>query len=73
MLGPARVPFRLDVPTGYFRLKDASRVQYTIFDTPVVSFLLRRTASLFPRIFGWRMEGQLPDGPGKRGRAQTEG
>jgi 1-acyl-sn-glycerol-3-phosphate acyltransferase len=57
------VPFRLDAPTDYFRKKDASRVQYTIFDTPVLSFLLRRTASLFLRIFGWRMEGQLPDIP----------
>lgn len=38
-------------------------MQYTIFDTPVLSFLLRRTASLFLRIVGWRMEGQFPDIP----------
>lgn len=39
------------------------RMQYTIFDTPVLSSALRRTASLFLRIFGWRMEGQFPDVP----------
>ena len=38
-------------------------MQYTIFDTPVLSSALRRTASLFLRIFGWRMEGKLPDVP----------
>ncbi len=57
------VPFRPDVPKDHFQLKDANRVQYTIFDTPVLSLLLRRTASLFLRIVGWRMEGQFPDIP----------
>jgi 1-acyl-sn-glycerol-3-phosphate acyltransferase len=38
-------------------------VHYTIFDTPVLSFLLRRSSSLILGIFGWRMEGQMPDVP----------
>ena len=38
-------------------------MQYTIFDTPVLSSALRRTASLFLRIFGWRTEGKMPDVP----------
>ena len=38
-------------------------MHYTIFDTPILSSVLRRTAGLFLRVFGWRKEGQLPDIP----------
>jgi 1-acyl-sn-glycerol-3-phosphate acyltransferase len=38
-------------------------VHYTIFDTPILSFALRRSAALILRIFGWRTEGQLPEIP----------
>jgi len=38
-------------------------VRHTIFDTPVLSFVLRQSAALFLRIFGWRMEGRIPDIP----------
>ena len=38
-------------------------MHYTIFDTPVLSFLLRRSSSLILGIFGWRIEGQMPDMP----------
>jgi 1-acyl-sn-glycerol-3-phosphate acyltransferase len=47
----------------YFRLKDGYRVHYTIFDTPILSYVLRRSARIFLRIFGWRMEGQAPEAP----------
>src|SRR5262245_60912470 len=36
-------------------------MRYTIFDTPIISPLLRGLAFSFLKIFGWRAEGQLPD------------
>jgi len=36
-------------------------MQYTIFDTPILSSLLRRWAGVYLRIFGWRTEGRPPD------------
>lgn len=38
-------------------------MSYTIFDTPILNFLLQRMAMFIFRIFGWRVEGQLPDIP----------
>ena len=35
----------------------------TIFNTPILSTVLRFFANLFLRLFGWRVEGQLPDLP----------
>lgn len=39
------------------------KMQYTIFDTPILSLLLRWWSRLHLRIFGWRMEGEPPDIP----------
>jgi len=36
-------------------------MRYTIFDTPVISSLIRALALSFLKIFGWRVEGRLPD------------
>src|SRR5262249_54167768 len=36
-------------------------MRYTLFDTPVISPLLRGLASFFMKLFGWRVEGRLPD------------
>ena len=38
-------------------------MQYTIFDTPILSALLRRSARVYLKIFGWRIEGRLPELP----------
>lgn len=38
-------------------------MQYTIFDTPILSTLLRRWARVYLRIFGWRLEGRPPELP----------
>ena len=61
---PSRVPGRR---TGggwsVFMSQVPNIMQYTIFDTPILSFALRRWAALFLRIFGWRKEGQFPDAP----------
>jgi 1-acyl-sn-glycerol-3-phosphate acyltransferase len=38
-------------------------MQYTIFDTPILSALLRRSARVYLKIFGWRLEGRPPDIP----------
>lgn len=38
-------------------------MQYTIFDTPILSALLHWYARVHLRIFGWRKEGQPPDAP----------
>ncbi|HEY8461258.1 MAG TPA: glycerol acyltransferase, partial [Blastocatellia bacterium] len=36
-------------------------MRYTIFDTPVISPLIRGLALFFLKAFGWRLEGRLPD------------
>jgi 1-acyl-sn-glycerol-3-phosphate acyltransferase len=36
-------------------------MRYTIFDTPVISPLIRGLALTFLKVFGWRLEGRLPD------------
>ena len=36
-------------------------MRYTIFDTPVISPLIRGLAFSFMKLFGWRLEGRLPD------------
>jgi 1-acyl-sn-glycerol-3-phosphate acyltransferase len=36
-------------------------MRHTIFDTPVISPLMRGLASSFLKAFGWRLEGRLPD------------
>jgi 1-acyl-sn-glycerol-3-phosphate acyltransferase len=36
-------------------------MRYTIFDTPVISPLIRALALTFLKVFGWRLEGRLPD------------
>jgi len=36
-------------------------MSYTIFDTPVISMLMRGLALSFMKAFGWRLEGRLPD------------
>ena len=36
-------------------------MRYTIFDTPVISPLMRGLAFACLKIFGWRVEGRLPD------------
>jgi 1-acyl-sn-glycerol-3-phosphate acyltransferase len=36
-------------------------MRYTLFDTPVISPLLRGMALSCLKIFGWRLEGRLPD------------
>lgn len=33
----------------------------TIFDTPVISALMYRLALLYLKLFGWRLEGQMPE------------
>jgi 1-acyl-sn-glycerol-3-phosphate acyltransferase len=38
-------------------------MHYTIFDTPVLSTLLRLWAKTHLKLFGWRREGTLPDIP----------
>jgi len=38
-------------------------VKYTIFDTPVLKVLLGWLAWVLVKIFGWRMEGKVPDFP----------
>ena len=38
-------------------------MKYTIFDTPVLKVLLGWLARVLVKIFGWRMEGQVPDFP----------
>jgi len=41
----------------------ANAMSYTIFDTPVLNALLYRLSLLLMKIFGWRMEGELPRAP----------
>lgn len=36
-------------------------MRYTLFDTPVISPLIRGMAFSFLKVFGWRLEGRLPD------------
>jgi 1-acyl-sn-glycerol-3-phosphate acyltransferase len=36
-------------------------MRYTLFDTPVISPLMRGLALSFLKVFGWRLEGRLPD------------
>src|SRR5262245_11245280 len=36
-------------------------MRYSLFDTPVISPLMRGLAFSFLKIFGWRLEGRLPD------------
>jgi 1-acyl-sn-glycerol-3-phosphate acyltransferase len=36
-------------------------MRYTLFDTPVISPLMRGLAFSFLKVFGWRLEGRLPD------------
>jgi len=36
-------------------------MRYSIFDTPVISPLMRGLAFSFMKVFGWRLEGRLPD------------
>ncbi|HKQ92806.1 MAG TPA: lysophospholipid acyltransferase family protein [Blastocatellia bacterium] len=36
-------------------------MRYTIFDTPVISPLIRGLSFSFLKIIGWRLEGRLPD------------
>jgi 1-acyl-sn-glycerol-3-phosphate acyltransferase len=36
-------------------------MRYTLFDTPVISPLIRGLAFYFLKVFGWRLEGRLPD------------
>jgi 1-acyl-sn-glycerol-3-phosphate acyltransferase len=36
-------------------------MRYTLFDTPVISPLIRGLAFSFLKIFGWRLEGRLPE------------
>ena len=36
-------------------------MRYTIFDTPIISPLIRILSSLFMKMFGWRVEGRLPN------------
>src|SRR5262245_9474763 len=36
-------------------------MRYTLFDTPVISSLMRGLAFSFLKVFGWRLEGRLPD------------
>ena len=36
-------------------------MRHTIFDTPVISPLMRALAFSFLKVFGWRLEGRLPD------------
>jgi 1-acyl-sn-glycerol-3-phosphate acyltransferase len=38
-------------------------VQYTVFDTPVVKNFLRWFSRTYLRIFGWKVEGRMPDVP----------
>ena len=38
-------------------------MHHTMFDTPILNVLLRRLALSLMRLFGWRMEGELPDIP----------
>ncbi len=38
-------------------------MRYTIYDTPVLSFFLQRISLFILGIFGWRLEGKLPDIP----------
>ncbi len=38
-------------------------MQYTIFDTPILSTMLRGCARAYLRVFGWRLEGRAPDYP----------
>lgn len=38
-------------------------MQYTIFDTPVLSAAMRLWSRVHLRIFGWKREGQMPDVP----------
>jgi len=36
-------------------------MRYTIFDTPGITMLMRGLAFFFLKVFGWRLEGRLPD------------
>jgi len=36
-------------------------MRYSLFDTPVISSLMRGMAFSFLKVFGWRLEGRLPD------------
>ena len=38
-------------------------MHHTMFDTPIVNVLLRRLALFLMWLFGWKMEGKLPDTP----------
>jgi 1-acyl-sn-glycerol-3-phosphate acyltransferase len=38
-------------------------LRYTIYDTPILSFFLQRLSLSILGVFGWRVEGRLPDIP----------
>ena len=38
-------------------------MRYTLFDTPVLSWVVRRLAVGYLRVSGWTMEGKIPDSP----------
>jgi 1-acyl-sn-glycerol-3-phosphate acyltransferase len=38
-------------------------MRYVIYDTPILSYFLQRLSIYIFRIFGWRVEGQLPNIP----------
>src|SRR4030042_732453 len=38
-------------------------MRYTIYDTPILSYFLQRLSLSILRIFGWRVEGRLPNIP----------
>lgn len=38
-------------------------MRYTIYNTPIISFILQKLSLSILRVLGWRVEGQLPDIP----------
>jgi len=38
-------------------------VQHTVFDTPVIKTLLRWFSKAYLKVFGWKVEGRVPDVP----------
>jgi 1-acyl-sn-glycerol-3-phosphate acyltransferase len=40
-----------------------NKLYYTIFDTPILNSIFQKLALSIFRIFGWKVEGQLPDIP----------
>lgn len=38
-------------------------MRYTIYNTPIISFILQKLSLFILRVLGWRVEGQLPDIP----------